>query len=139
MGESSRPQTEAPAHGSPDPGSAVILLLSTFPDRQLAAAAARRWVEAGLAACVHIAAAGHSVYRWNGVVETSDEVALTAKTTTSHVEALQEALRRDHPYELPEVLLVSPEGGSDAYLDWVRDTCRSAPEAGRAIPGASAG
>ena len=139
MDEASRPETEAPAHGSADPDSAVILLLTTFPDRQRSAEAARRWVEAGLAACVHIAAAGHSVYRWNGVVETADEVALTAKTTASQVEALLEVLRRDHPYELPEVLLVSPDGGSEAYLDWVRDTCRSACEAGRAIPGASAG
>jgi uncharacterized protein involved in tolerance to divalent cations len=29
-----------------------------------------------------------------------------------------------HPYELPEVLLVSPAGGSGAYLDWVRRVCR---------------
>jgi len=58
------------------------------------------------------------------VVETADEVQVTAKTTAGKLEALSEALRRTHPYELPEVLLVSPDGGSGAYLDWVRAACQ---------------
>jgi periplasmic divalent cation tolerance protein len=101
----------------------VVLLLTTFPDRQQAEAAARAWVEAGLAACIHIAPAGLSVYRWQGVIETQAEVAVTVKTILGRLEALAEVLQRDHPYELPEVLLVSPAGGSGVYMDWVRATC----------------
>jgi periplasmic divalent cation tolerance protein len=104
-----------------------MLLLTTFPDRERAETAARGWVEAGLAACVHIAASGRSVYRWQGVVETADEVAVTAKTTSVRVEALREALRASHPYELPEVLLVSPDSGSDTYLGWLRSACAVSP------------
>ena len=103
----------------------VVLLLTTFPDQEQAESAARGWVEAGLAACVHVAPAGRSIYRWQGMVESADEVQVTVKTTAGNLEALSEALQRSHPYELPEVLLVSPSGGSGAYLDWVRLACRS--------------
>lgn len=116
-----------PLHQRGEPQAAVMLLLTTFPDRERAETAARAWVEAGLAACVHIAPSGRSVYRWQGAIETADEVAVTAKTTTDRIDALHEALRVTHPYELPEVLLVSPEGGSEAYLDWVRGACAVTP------------
>ena len=102
----------------------VVLLLTTFPDREQAEAAAQRWVEGGLAACVHIAPSGRSIYRWQGAVESADEVQVTIKTTAECLEALSEALYKAHPYELPEVLLVSPAGGSGAYLDWVRLACQ---------------
>jgi periplasmic divalent cation tolerance protein len=129
------PQCSTPApdplHRPVEPQAAVMLLLTTFPDRERAETAACGWVEAGLAACVHIAANGRSVYRWQGVVETADEVAVTAKTTTDRVEALREALRASHPYELPEVLLVSSDGGSDTYLDWLRGACALSPDVAR--------
>lgn len=138
MGEASLPETEALAPGPAGTDSTVVLLLTTFPDHERAAAAARIWVEARLAACVHITAAGHSVYRWNEQVETAEEVTLTAKTTADRIGDLQQALRRDHPYELPEVLLVWPGGGSEAYLEWVRGACRPTSAAGDAAPAASA-
>ncbi|MBU3693987.1 MAG: divalent-cation tolerance protein CutA [Rhodocyclaceae bacterium] len=134
MGKPATPETDATPPQAAQPAAAVVLLLTTFPDRERAEAAARHWVEAGLAACVHIAPAGRSVYRWQGAVEVAEEVALTAKTTAERVEALHEALRHDHPYELPEVLLVSPQGGSEAYLGWVMDACQppAAADAGAA-------
>ncbi len=118
----SLPPDTTPGLSEQDP---VVLLLTTFPDPAQAEATARGWVEAGLAACVHVAPVGRSIYRWQGAVESADEVQVTAKTTADRLEALSDALQRSHPYELPEVLLVSPAGGSAAYLDWVRLACRS--------------
>ena len=121
----SKPQTPKPDTApEASPQDPVVLLLTTFPDRERAEAAARGWVEAGLAACVHIAPVGRSIYRWQGVVESAEEVQVTVKTTADHLEALGEALQKAHPYELPELLLVSPDGGSGAYLDWVRLACQ---------------
>jgi len=116
------PLDTTPGLSEQDP---VVLLLTTFPDPEQAEAAARGWVEDGLAACVHVSPVGRSIYRWQGAVESAGEVQVTAKTTAGNLEALSEALQRSHPYELPEVLLVSPAGGSGAYLDWVRLACRS--------------
>ena len=126
MAESPVARGHMPAGEFADP-EAVVLLLTTFPDAASAETAAQVWVEAGLAACVHIAAAGRSVYRWQGAVETAEEVPVTVKTTFGRLEALHEVFKASHPYELPEVLLVFPGGGSEAYLDWVRQSCSPAP------------
>ena len=107
------------------PHEQVVLALTTFPDREHAAVAARAWIEAGLAACVHIAPAGRSIYRWQGAIESGEEVQVTAKTTAGRLEALSEALHRTHPYELPEFLLVCPSSGSSAYMEWVRLACQN--------------
>lgn len=130
MTERSLPADD-PVAAAPAPG--VVLLLTTFPDRERAEAAARDWVAAGLAACVHVAPVGTSIYAWQGTLEASAEVAVTAKTVATRVEALHEALRSAHPYQTPEVLLLEPAGGSTEYLDWVRSACRP----GTVLPAAS--
>jgi periplasmic divalent cation tolerance protein len=38
--------------------------------------------------------------------------------------ALQNRLGELHPYELPELLVLSVEGGGDAYLEWARRAVR---------------
>jgi len=60
-----------------------------------------------------------SVYRWQGVVETADEVTLLIKTSTARYAALEAALRARHPYELPEIVAVPVTRGLPAYLQWV--------------------
>ena len=41
------------------------------------------------------------------------------KTTAERYAALEQALRAEHPYELPEIIALPVERGLDAYLDWV--------------------
>jgi periplasmic divalent cation tolerance protein len=48
------------------------------------------------------------------------------KTTRGRYEALEQALRNHHPYELPEILAVPAVGGLPAWLDWVRTETRPA-------------
>ena len=40
------------------------------------------------------------------------------------LDALTAALLQHHPYELPEILAVSPSTGLPAYLDWIRAQTR---------------
>ena len=72
----------------------ALLCLCTCPD----AASARRLAgllgEARLAACVNILPGLTSVYRWQGAVETADEVLLVIKTDAAHYPALEETLQR---------------------------------------------
>jgi periplasmic divalent cation tolerance protein len=84
---------------------------------------ARAWVEAGLCACVNVLPA-RSVYRWKGDVVAEAEATLVIKVAEQRVEALRERVLRDHPYELPEfvVLDVDEERSHGPYLEWVRGT-----------------
>ncbi|OYY07180.1 MAG: divalent-cation tolerance protein CutA [Rhizobiales bacterium 35-68-8] len=95
------------------------IVYSTFPSVVSAEAAARKLVEARLAACGNILPAMISVYEWQGSLERADEVVLLLKTSAEKAAALMEALRQDHPYEVPAILLLPVEEASPAFAAWV--------------------
>lgn len=97
----------------------MLLVLTTLPDDDTAQRIATDLVEAGLAACISIGAPVRSVYRWQGVVEQAVEVPLAIKTTADRYDALEQALRRAHPYELPEIIALPVERGLHGYLRWI--------------------
>lgn len=106
-----------------------LLVFTNLPDRDIALSLARTLVERRLAACVNVLAECTSVYRWQGAIETATEVPVLIKTTALCYEALQQAIRELHPYELPEVVAVPVQGGLPEYLEWVAAETRSDTEA----------
>jgi periplasmic divalent cation tolerance protein len=97
----------------------ILLVMSNLPDRDSALQLAHSLVTARLAACVNVLAQVTSVYRWKGEIETATEVPVLIKTRESLFPRVEEAIRRMHPYELPEVVAVPITAGSSAYLEWV--------------------
>ncbi len=83
-------------------------------------------VEARLAACVNVAQAPiESIYRWKGRVDTATEFLIIIKSSRARFPALQEAVKRLHSYEIPEIIAVPIEKGSQDYLAWLTDSVRS--------------
>lgn len=97
----------------------ILLVLTTLPDLAVAERLASVLVESRLAACVSFTPGVRSVYRWNNVVERSEEVQLIVKTTSERYVAVEEFLRTAHPYELPEILAVPVQHGLAGYLSWI--------------------
>ncbi len=60
-----------------------------------------------------------SVYLWQGKVEKDDEVLMMIKTRTTVVDAVSEFVRKNHPYDVAEVISTSIEKGNQPYLDWI--------------------
>jgi periplasmic divalent cation tolerance protein len=104
----------------------VLLLLTNLPDAASAATLAAHLVEHRLAACVNQLAPCHSVYRWQGQVESASEIPLLIKTTRERYAAVEAAVLALHPYDVPELIAVPVELGLPAYLAWVVD--ESTPE-----------
>lgn len=107
---------------SPDPQlnrTNALLVLTNLPDEAQARALARLLIDEKLAACVNLLAPCRSIYRWQGQVEEAGEVPLLIKTTHARYAALEAALRRAHPYELPEIIAVPIDCGLPEYLGWV--------------------
>ena len=100
------------------------LLLSTTASREDAQSIALTLVSHRIAACVNIVGPIESTYRWKGEVETAQEYLLMIKTTAERVPTLREELRRVHPYELPELVELSIEGGLPEYLEWIGESVR---------------
>lgn len=101
--------------------SDILLVITNMPDAQSAAKLAQQLVEARAAACVNQLAPCTSTYRWQGKIETSTEVPLLIKTTRDAYPRLEQLIREVHPYELPEIIAVSVDGGLPAYLGWVNN------------------
>ena len=97
----------------------VLLVLTNLPDRAAAEKLADALLEKQLAACVNILAPCRSVYRWKGSVQHDEEHPMLIKTTAERYQALEQAIRAGHPYELPEIIAVPVERGLPEYLDWV--------------------
>lgn len=97
----------------------TIIVLTNLPDRATALKLARELVEQRLAACVNVLAECASVYRWKGEVEEAAEVPVLIKTRAQRYGEVEAAIRRLHPYELPEIVAVPVTHGLDEYLDWV--------------------
>ena len=103
----------------PEPSSFVIVL-TTFPADQDPTLLATTLVNERLAACVNVLPAMRSIYRWEGKVEEAAEHQLVIKTRGERVEAVKARLATLHPYQVPEVLVISVAGGAETYLSWIQ-------------------
>ncbi|WP_297324159.1 divalent-cation tolerance protein CutA [Nitrosomonas sp.] len=96
-----------------------ILIITNLPDKKGAAALAEALVDQQLAACVNILSPCTSVYRWQGKIESAEEIPVLIKTQRQHYEQVEQLIKMMHPYELPEVIMVPIMGGLPAYLQWI--------------------
>ncbi|MDH5409513.1 MAG: divalent-cation tolerance protein CutA [Gammaproteobacteria bacterium] len=101
--------------------SGYLIAICTVPDQATASLLADKLVSAGLAACVNIVPGIQSVYAWQGKIEQDNELLLMIKTKSSVFSELEQLILQHHPYELPEIIAVSIEAGSTAYLDWINN------------------
>ena len=62
-----------------------------------------------------------SIYRWQGEVCDDPEQLAICKTTAQRFEALRARIVELHPYDCPEVIAVSVDGGHPEYLTWVAE------------------
>jgi periplasmic divalent cation tolerance protein len=101
--------------------SAMGLLYTTWPDQASAEAAARTLLKEGLIACANILGASTSIYRWQGEVETAQEIIVLFKTSTAKAGAARTRIAALHPYDEPAILnlAVHAEGTAPGFLNWV--------------------
>jgi len=99
--------------------SGRLVALSTVGSAEDADRLARALVERRLAACVNVVPGVVSHYRWKGELQRDEERLLVIKTRAERIEALREALRELHPYELPELVAFEISEGSPEYLKWL--------------------
>ena len=103
---------------------AVIAVLTNLPDSESAFNLARELVQLRLAACVNVLAPVTSFYRWEGREEEAREFPLLIKSTRERYAELEAAIRKRHPYSLPEIIAWPVERGLPEYLSWVeQETC----------------
>ena len=95
------------------------MVLTTAKDGRAAKRLAKPLVSARLAACVTVVPGASSHYRWKGKCESSREALLLIKTSRRLWPKVLSYLKKNHPYELPEIVLLPVSAGSKEYLSWL--------------------
>ncbi len=96
------------------------LLLVTAPNLTAARKLVRLALEAHLVACGNILPRLESHYWWQGKIETSAEVLILFKTTTTTLPHLENLILKHHPYDTPEIIALPLHKGTDRYLKWIQ-------------------
>lgn len=107
----------------PESHCAVVTTIDSAEEAEILA---RGVVDARLAACVQIVGPIRSIYRWEGDVQSEQEWQCWVKTSTDRLDALTEHIKKNHNYDVPEVVALPIVGGSTDYLSWVTDETRPA-------------
>ena len=76
-------------------------------------------IEEKLAACGTIVPGARSIYFWRGVLEDSAEVLVIFKIASANEERFIARLGELHPYDVPEIVSISPSKWNEAYGRWV--------------------
>jgi periplasmic divalent cation tolerance protein len=105
--------------GSP-PAGEVLVVTTTLPSEAEAAAVAEAAVGARLAACAQVQGPIRSTFRWQGQIDHATEWYCHLKTVRDRLPALEQLIRRQHPYDVPEIIAVPVVWGGEDYLAWVK-------------------
>ena len=97
----------------------LVVAFSTAGSSEEACRIATALVAEQLAACVNIVDNIHSIYQWQGAIESAAESLMLIKTRANLLPAIELRLRELHSYDVPELVAVPIGGGAQPYLDWL--------------------
>ncbi len=100
------------------------IVITTTDSKAVADRITQSLLEKRLAACIQQFFV-QSSYRWQGAIETADEIRLEIKTTSAHFEAVRSEILTLHNYDVPEILMLPVTAGHRDYLTWLSDETRS--------------
>ena len=71
------------------------------------------------AACVNILPNISSKYMWEGELQNVNEVILMIKTRKDYFKYLESLIKKNHSYQVPEIVCIDIPCVSDDYSNWV--------------------
>lgn len=101
--------------------SEIVTVYAVFADAAEAERIARAMVERRLAACANILAPCRSIYRWQGAIETAEEIPALFKTRADQAESLIAAIAEAHSYDVPAIVAWPIAHSWPDYARWIVD------------------
>lgn len=96
------------------------MVFCSVPTREQCEIIADILLNARLASCVQFIPMD-SQYWWNGKIERSDEFQLCIKTMDDLYDQVQQKIKENHPYKVPEIIKIQIDSGLPDYLKWISD------------------
>lgn len=98
----------------------LFIVFSTTPSLAVAENLAEELLNQRLCVCVNIFPGIRSHYLWQGQIEKAEECLMMIKCLQGKITALSSTLKNLHPYEVPEIVAISPTAVLPEYLAWAR-------------------
>jgi periplasmic divalent cation tolerance protein len=95
-----------------------IQVQTTTQSKNDAEVIAGKLLDQRLAACVQVSECA-SMYRWQGKIAQDKEFLCTIKTRETFFAKIDEIIKKNHPYEVPEVIATPIVHCSQSYLTWL--------------------
>ena len=89
---------------------------------------ATRLVEEKLAACVSIIKNVVSIYSWEGMSQTDNELILMIKTREELFDSVKNRILELHEAQVPEIIAVPITMGLDSYQNWITSETKNPDE-----------
>lgn len=97
-----------------------IQVSTTANTRAIADKIAKALVKRRLAGCVQILGPIKSCYWWDGKLEQAREWLCLIKAQSSDYRRIELAIKKIHPYEIPEIMALPIVSANVEYLRWIR-------------------
>lgn len=95
------------------------ILISTFSDEESLISLSRLLIaEKKLCACVNYTKV-NSIYMWNSSLHHEQEYIAFFKTSDNCIEDLKMEIKKNHKYEIPEIIVLEMNDISKEYLSWI--------------------
>ncbi len=102
-------------------GMDAILVFVTTSSENEANNIASKILDKRKAACVNIIPNINSFFWWEGKKDFANEFLLLIKTKFTVLEDLIEIVKKNHSYEVPEIIAIPIIEGNKDYLKWIQN------------------
>jgi len=94
------------------------IVITTFGNAAQASSFVQVMVEKRLVVCAQVDGPIQSFYHWQGKVEQSEEVRVWLKVLSSKLDELEMEFKQQHPYDVPQFLVLNPQRVGSEYFKW---------------------
>lgn len=102
-----------------------ITILITTPNSTVSDVIINQLLADKLVSCVNVIPSVKSVYWWKGKICKSKEQLLIVKSIKSRFKKIENVVKKNHPYEVPEIVSFEISNGNPEYLKWIFNTVNS--------------
>lgn len=101
----------------------LSIVVTTYPARREAEKISDLLLKKKLAACVKLGKV-ESAYWWKGKIVRGNETLVTIVAPRKNVGKIVGAVKRNHPYAVPEIIEIPVNARSKKYLEWACDVAK---------------